>query len=157
MLPRSRWSGLGINIFLRAILDPEPTGNMMLPAGASGESSSGVNQTSDPLPLAQQPVPPLLEIPAAEINEEEIWKEIDSKEKNDPSSPYYMNRVKLRELLKEKVDSHLNRKLSIQKYRRIVELLGPDSSNSFLQIYHDILEKQSESPYFQKALRIYFL
>ena len=84
------------------------------------------------------------------------YREVHAKE-NDRSthkSLYYKNHVSPQDLLKERVNSALQRKLSLNKYCRIMELLGASSAQDFLEIYQDISQKQDESPYFKKALRI---
>lgn len=139
------------NIFIRAFIGSEatpPLGNLMLPAGDSGASSSEVAQR---LPVANQ-----IEIPPQEVDEDEVWREAHA-QNNDKSSHrslYYETRVNLRDLLKSQVDSQLNKKLSVNKYRKIIELLGDDSAESFLEISQEISQNQNESHYFQKALRI---
>ncbi|XXG41891.1 hypothetical protein AAC387_Pa01g2262 [Persea americana] len=78
LLGRGRWSGIlswGVGFVLRAVIDTEatpPPGNLMLPAGASGASGSGVNQASEPLPLARAHLP-LVVIPPSEVSQDELW------------------------------------------------------------------------------------
>ena len=44
-----------------------------------------VPEVSEPLPLAQEPVPPLFEIQAAEVNQEDIWRELEQQEQPAPT------------------------------------------------------------------------
>lgn len=44
-----------------------------------------VPEVSEPLPLAQEPVPPLFEIQAAEVNQEDIWRELEQQEQSAPT------------------------------------------------------------------------
>lgn len=44
-----------------------------------------VPEVSEPLPLAQEPVPPLFEIKASEVNQEDIWRELEQQEQSAPT------------------------------------------------------------------------
>ena len=44
-----------------------------------------VPEVSEPLPLAQEPVPPLCEIQASEVNQEDIWRELEQQEQPAPT------------------------------------------------------------------------
>jgi len=44
-----------------------------------------VPEVSEPLPLAQEPVPPLFEIQASEVNQEDIWRELEQQEQPAPT------------------------------------------------------------------------
>lgn len=45
-----------------------------------------VPEVSEPLPLAQEPVPPLFEIQASEVNQEDIWRELEQQEQPAPTT-----------------------------------------------------------------------
>ena len=44
-----------------------------------------VPEVSEPLPLAEEPVPPLFEIQASEVNQEDIWRELEQQEQPAPT------------------------------------------------------------------------
>ncbi|KAK8499243.1 hypothetical protein V6N12_076093 [Hibiscus sabdariffa] len=44
-----------------------------------------VPEASEPLPLAQEPVSPSFEIQAAEVNQEDIWREFEQQEQPAPT------------------------------------------------------------------------
>lgn len=67
-----------------------------------------------------------MEIPPQDVNQDEVWEEVDALDNDTTThtSPYYEHRVRLRDLLKEKVDSALalDRGLSKKKKNRSILL-----------------------------------
>lgn len=143
-----------------------PSGtNLPLPASPSSpvpslssiSSGSWIENLPQPDQAQQSTVNVEIEIGLreGEVDQNDLWDALDRDDATKGHmSTFYNYKVELRDLLKEEINPLLGKKISIQKYRRIVDelLKGSSDSHSLLNILTNIKDNKNESPYLQKAI-----
>lgn len=87
-----------------------------------------VSEAFEPLPLAQEPVSPSFEIQAAEVNQEDIWRELEQQKQPAPTGGTKLTHMRKLTPLKNQIadlniDLRKSEVPSPNKIQPIVEML----------------------------------